>query len=170
MTEDEGFVPTDIQYDDREFDYNRARASFAEKMSRDVKDYEDTVGDVLNGIPIPKVTPQEPEFIIENHPVGDNEVPYMNGAMTMDPRSRKYQKVVKPNPNYVSPEMRAEIIAEARKAMPQTTPIMKQAPQTMQAMPKKGMMARLAAIEEALPHETIIGFQMAGGHLQITFE
>ena len=63
------------------------------------------------GYDIPDTTPQEPPVFVEHQPLGDNE----GGAAPIG-RQGRVRTIERPNPNYVSPAMRAKAIEQARKA------------------------------------------------------
>jgi len=115
---------------------------------------------------IPEVTPQEPPVLIERVPVTDNQA----GALPIG-RDGRVGTIEHPNPNYVSEEMRAQAIADARqkKLQPETAlngPVITTDSQTFDA---SKMLQYANHIQESLPDLTVVGCKVEDGQLVVTF-
>lgn len=195
-TEDIPFEPSEKAEDGKAFDYGQAQAAFMQKQAKlleerqkeVIEQYEAKVEGrpipkptseeeqplVINGIEIPPLTPSQPEYLIEQVPVEDATGV---GLVNMPFQSSKmFQKMKRPNPNYVSREMRNAMILKAQMAMATVNGTHKangvsEENTVGQYEGKISFMDRVSMVQKQLEsHEDIIGFEMKDGHLVITLE
>ncbi len=197
---DDIYIPPEPKKDKERFDYSTAQARFNQRKAEldeqraqeMVEMYEAQMEgrapalpqaepevEVINGIEIPQVTPQEPEYIVERIPVQDAS--QTSSVVNMPFRSsHMYQNIRKPNPKYVSPEMRARAIEEAKQAVEEVAEqfslhpevqVVEPLPPANGTAPMNGTdtMTRVMTIAGQVPNESVIGFEMKNGHLTITF-